>query len=293
MLFIEQDAKRFDVLQSTLAPYRQRVGASSNVRDFDAESGDCDSVLNGKLDEFERKGVRFARALAFLDQFGYGAVSMGLIKRILACPQCEVFTYLSYKEMNRWITDEHKAPAFTRAYGGEEWRDCIDLPERQRREKLLELYKTALRNRGGATYVVSFLMFDRNGAPLYWLIFCTHSLKGLEEMKKAMWAADETGQCQFSDHDNPEQLTFLKNAFDQEWLANELSNRLAGQTLTTRKVWEFVLVETPCYLFKGALSALESEERIEILSAPIARKQGKFNDEWLDQIVVRFSKELF
>jgi three-Cys-motif partner protein len=82
------------------------------------------------LDRYEKSNIKFGPALAFLDQFGYGAVSMDLIKRIMSYPQCEVFTYLNYKDMNRWISDPAKAAAFTRAFGGEEWRKCID-PSRE------------------------------------------------------------------------------------------------------------------------------------------------------------------
>jgi hypothetical protein len=46
--------------------------------------------------------------------------------------------------------------------------------------------------RAEAKFVSSFLMFDKNELPLYWLIFCTNNLRGLEEMKKAMWHVDKT-----------------------------------------------------------------------------------------------------
>ena len=92
---------------------------------------------------------------------------MDLIARILRFPQCEVFTYLDYKDMNRWITDPDKASAFDRAFGGSEWRQCIDFRERERRTQLLSLYKNALQDpdRGGAKYVTSFLMFDSKDQP--------------------------------------------------------------------------------------------------------------------------------
>lgn len=101
---------------------------------------------------------------------------MSLIARILRFGQCEVFTYLDYKDMNRWIKDPNKAPAFARAYGNEEWREAIPLCERDRRQFLLGKYKAALKDpkRGGATYVATFQMFDSNSQPLYWLFFCTN-----------------------------------------------------------------------------------------------------------------------
>jgi hypothetical protein len=243
------------------------------------------------LNEFESKRIKFGPALAFLDQFGYGEVSMALIKRVLAFPQCEVFTYLDYKDMNRWITDPNKAAAFSRAFGGNEWNECISLPEKQRREKLLQLYKDALKNKGRAKYVVSFLMFDRNDAPLYWLLFCTNSLRGIEEMKKGMWKVDESGEFRFSDHDDPSQLMLLEKRFDQKWLAEELKGKLSGQTMNGEKIREFVLIETPCYLFKAALKSLESSGIAKVVKEPTGRRPGTY--ESLDGITLRFENQLF
>jgi three-Cys-motif partner protein len=185
MLFIEERKDRFQHLQTVLAPHLARARQSKNIRAVEPRPGDCDSVLNALLDDYQRNGISFGPALAFLDQFGYGAVSMDLISRILKFRQCEVFSYLDYKDMNRWITDPTKAAAFTRAYGSDEWRGAITMPERARRKFLLDQYKAALKdpNRGNAAYVTSFSMFDRNSQPLYWLIFCTNNLRGLEEMK--------------------------------------------------------------------------------------------------------------
>lgn len=293
MLFIELDEKRFQKLQTVLAPKLELAKKSKNVHAVEPRQGDCDTVLRTMLDESEAKQIKFGPALAFLDQFGYGSVSMDLIRRILSFGQCEVFTYLNYKDMNRWITDDHKAEAFTRAYGGEEWREARELPEKQRRNLLLEKYKWALKNRAGAKYVVSFLMFDKNNIPLYWLLFCTNNLRGLEEMKRAMWAVDKTGEFRFSDRDDPSQLQLLEKSFSQEWLASELSMRLVRKTLTAYDVKEYVLTETPCYLFKSALATLENEDRIKIGNPPSGRIAGSFKDENLREITIRFEQSLF
>jgi three-Cys-motif partner protein len=140
MLFIEQRADRFERLERVIAPLLQTASSSQNIRAVEPRQGDCDSILNEMLASFEQRHIKFGPALAFLDQFGYGAVSMDLIKRILSFPQCEVFTYLDYKDMNRWITDPHKADAFTRAFGGEEWRECVALPEEPGRYEIRDFF---------------------------------------------------------------------------------------------------------------------------------------------------------
>jgi hypothetical protein len=80
----------------------------------------------------------------------------------------------------------------------------------------------------------------------------------------------------------------LNDAFDQEWLADELGRRLAGRQMSIASVKEFVLVETPCYLFKSALGTLEGRKvgALTVVSAPAGRKPKTFPS---DAIVVRFS----
>jgi three-Cys-motif partner protein len=297
MMFIEERQDRFEHLKKVLAPHLARANQSSNIRAVEPRPGDCDSVLNALLDDYGRKGISFGPALAFLDQFGYGAVSMDLISRILKFGQCEVFSYLDYKDMNRWITDPTKAAAFTRAYGGQDWQGAVILPEHERRRFLLDKYKAALKDskRGNAAYVTSFSMFDKDGRPLYWLVFCTNNLRGLEEMKKAMWAVDRTGEFRFSDEDDSRQLRLFDESYNDSWLAEELATRLAGRTMSAAEVKEFVLTETPCYLFKTALKSLEVEKqkRVSVFKAPPKRKPGTYPDEQLGEIELRFTTSLF
>jgi len=293
-LFIEEREDRFAQLESVLTRYREQIQQSGKIQLVSPRRGDCDTVLSEMLNQHEKAGTHFGPALAFLDQFGYSAVPMQLIARILAFPQCEVFSYLDYKGMNRWITDPYKAPSFDRAFGGSEWRGAINLPESERRIYLLNTYKEALRERAKAKYVCSFSMFDKFGGPLYWLIFGTNNLRGLEEMKKAMWQVDANGGFQFSDEDSPGQLRLLDEKFDETWLAEQLANNLAERTMTAAQIKEYVLVTTPCYLFKGALQSLElgRERVIRVMKAPAKRKPGTYPDKQLESISLRFGKAL-
>jgi hypothetical protein len=140
---------------------------------------------------------------------------------------------------------------------------------------------------------VSFLMFDKMGVPLYWLLFCTNSLRGLEEMKKAMWTVDRSGEFRFSDKESPDQLKLLDESFDQNWLAGELQAGLAGRTLSAMEIKEHVLVETPCYLFKAGLKSLETKGKATVAAAPAGRKPGTYPDDRLAEIRLSFPTDLF
>lgn len=295
MVFIEQDTERHQILSQTLGPLMERASKSKNVVADHPLQGDCEVVLSNLLNQSEKSGIAFGPALAFLDQFGYSSVPMDLIGRILRFGECEVFTYLNYSHMNRFLSDPTKASAFTRAFGGEEWRECLQLAEGKRLDRLLALYKAALRDpkRGQANYVRSFLMCDTTDRPLYWLIFCTNNLRGLEEMKKAMWTVARGGEFRFSDRDNPEQPMFLDMSIDDNWLAEHLDSALASREMKASDIKEYVLAETPCYKFKEALKKLEKADpaRLIVVQAPEGRRSGTYSDQSLDEIVVRFEMQ--
>ena len=286
-MFIERYKDRCEHLEQVLCKYSKEINRSANVFVDPPRQGECNQVLAEVLDECERRGVRFGPAFAFLDQFGYSAVSMELIKRILAYPQCEVFSYLDFRAMNRFISHPAKASSFSRTYGGDDWQEAIPLAESQQRKVLLDKYQEALHDRAKAKYVYSFEMLNKHNRLLNWLTFCTNSLRGLEEMKKAMWKVDGTGGCRFSDKDNPQQMRLLKDSYDDAWLAETLAANLADKTMTVQEIHQYVLTNTPCYKFKAALKKLELGKRsLKIVQAPQGRRRGEFAQ--VEQIVVRF-----
>jgi hypothetical protein len=132
-------------------------------------------------------------------------------------------------------------------------------------------------------------MHDQVGSLLYWLIFCSNSDRGLEEMKRAMWSVDTSGRFQFSDKHSG-QLSLLPG-FDEDWLALTLRSSLGGRQLNVSEIRHHVLTETPCYQYGKALGILERREDLEIVSAPKGRRRGIFV-KYVDdpQLVVRFVK---
>ncbi len=211
---------------------------------------------------------------------------MDLIRRVMRYPQCEVFSYLDFKDMDRFLTDEAKWPGITRAYGGKEWMPAIKMDSPERDTFLRETYEKFLTERGGAKYVCSFAMFDESARLLYRLFFCTGHIRGLEEMKKAMWKVDKTGRFIFSDKDSLGQLP-LWQVFTQEWLADRLAQDLRGETCAVATVKEHALTQTPCYLYVDALRILEKAGRLEVVDPPANRRAGAFRKH--PRMLVRFA----
>lgn len=285
-LFIELDRDRFDSLQRQIASLEPEFRNSEKVAGAEARRGDCTTVLSALAENPDQLGGKFGPAMVFLDQFGYSQVPIDLIGQIMRWEQCEVLSYLNWDHLNRYLSDPNKASGITDAFGTDVWQEAIVMPTDKRRAFLLRLYKTALQKRGGAKYVLDFAMYDANDSLLYWLFFSTNHIRGLEEMKKAMWKAGESGSFRFSDRQDPGQMLLL-SVLDDHWLARELSTRLGGQTMTIHQVRDFVLTSTPCYLFKGALRKLEAQKALVPLKTKLGRKPGTFPDDQFD-MKVRF-----
>jgi three-Cys-motif partner protein len=277
-VFIEKDPARHESLSRILTPYFAHAASSKQIRIDPPVLGDCQHELGGLLTAHEQRGTRFGPALVFLDQFGYSEVPMTLVKRILQFPECEVFSYLDWAWMNRFMSDQTKWAGISDAFGGDDWKAALNEPPNRRERLLKDAYVHALRKRGGSKYVCYFSMFDSSDRLLYWLFFCTNNLRGLEEMKDAMWRVDATGAFKFSDRDDPNQLTLLSQSFDQKWLANHLINHFQNQALAVGAIREYVLTETPCRLYTEALRMLEKVDALSVPNPPSGRQRGSFSD---------------
>lgn len=283
-LFIEQDKKRHAILQDVIRYHKKRTDESPRIKSIKVEKGDCETVINKVLDDFKRTNRNVGPAFFFLDQSGFSDVSMQLIRRIMSQPLCEVFSYLNWDHMNRFLVDETKWPSLDKTFGEQEWRKALTIESHKRPVFILNTYKAALKERGSSKYVWHFAMCDTNDKLLYWLFFSTNNLRGLEEMKKAMWKVDPIGGFRFSDKDNPSQLSLFCD-YQDEILAQDLTSNLHGKTLTVFQVKEFVLTETPAYLYKNALKHLEKQGKLKAIDPPPKRRKGTFA---IDQMQIEF-----
>jgi three-Cys-motif partner protein len=277
-LFIEKDAERYRILEQQIQKLEREIKSSQRIGSITPKLGDCKTIINAFLDEREEDKQRVGPALFFLDQFGYSDVPMSLIGRIMSHVFCEVFSYLNWDHMHRFLTDESKWPSISGTFGGDEWKPVLGLSLRERGAFMLQTYRTALRTKAKARYVWQFTMSDEADSILYWLFFCTNNLRGLEEMKEAMGTVDSTGGFRFCDKDDPSQL-HLFNEYTDESLATELGLSFRGKTVTVGEVMEFVLTETPACKFKGCLRDMEKTGRLRPIGAPPKRRKGTFADE--------------
>ncbi len=153
--------------------------------------------------------------------------------------------------LHPFMADPTKHEGISKSFGGSEWKDVIDLHGREKEDRFRDIYVKALTERGGAKFVYPFAMRGDNDAIIYWLFFSTNNLRGLEEMKRAMWEVDRSGSFEFSDKFASSMGKLF--AYNDARLANDLHTTFAGQQATIEDVELFVLTKTPAVNFKAAL----------------------------------------
>jgi three-Cys-motif partner protein len=291
LIFIEENKERYNALKDQLKPYIDQIASSKNVGDVTPIHGECCDVIEGMFKTSAARGQKFGPALVFLDQFGYSAVPMELIGRILAHGQCEVLTFFFWRDLKRFITDVSKHNGITTAFGGIEWQPAVRMTASEQQRFMQDAYIKCLKHRAKAKYVWSFAMADANSQLLCWLFFCTNVLKGLEEMKGAMFKVDETGGFYFSDEHGLNQLSLL-TTYGPERLEADMRKKLAGRTMSILAIMEWVLTETPARLFKTSLGNLERQEIAKPINPPPRRRPCTYPDEHMDMLI-KFEYSMF
>lgn len=127
-----------------------------------------------------------------------------------------------------------------------------------------------------ASMHILFAMRDNNHRVIYWLFFCTNNIRGLEEMKRAMWSVDRSGGFEFSDKFVSDRSSMFE--YSDADLASDLVSELAGKVLTVRAIGEHALVHTPACKYLEALRLMERERMIRIVTPPVGRRAGSFGD---------------
>ncbi len=230
------------------------------------------------LDALDAKGSSLAPTFAFLDPFGFTGMPMDIVARILKYGRSEALITFMEGFINRFSESEVHEEGLDEVFGTTDWRGVhyASNPE-ERRVFLLDLYTSELKKRVPGLYTRTFEMRDTSNNVLYTLVFATHSVKGMEVMKDAMWAADKTGSYRFSDRTDPAQQTLgLDESVWQGPASKVVYAKFAHQTVSIQYVWRFVVLDTPFPFRKGVLRRLEDEGKV--LDVRSRKKAGTFPD---------------
>ena len=112
---------------------------------------------------------------------------------------------------------------------------------------------------------------------MYYLIFVTKSIKGLEAMKEAMFRVTKSFEYKFSDRVNPHLHSLIEydNTIWYSEAANWLYNKFKGKTVSMKDLKKCIIVESPWLFRKGIFNVLEREGKIEVIGR---KKLGSYPD---------------
>lgn len=236
-------------------------------------------ALEHVLREIEKHDAQLAPTFAFLDPFGFAGFPMKLIGRMMEHKKCEVLITFMVSFINRF-TDDLRDPVLTELFATDKWKKVRDITDPdQRRRFLLELYKTQLIQVGGAKYVRSFEMVNKQNQPIYYLVYGTKHPLGLKVMKDAMWTVDNRGTYKFSDLTDVNQK-YLIDYQSPQWVpkaAKLVHNHFKGKTVEESDIAHYVITGTPYRYQKQILKHLEKEcEPPKILNVEGRRKRFSY-----------------
>lgn len=273
---IEKRTDRASHLRSLIRDKKQKLVGANQLNIVDPVEGECEEQIRLLIQECQTRGRQVGPAFFFLDQFGYSSFSMDLIQLILTNDVCETFSYLNWNLLHPFMSDQSKHAGITKAFGGEEWKDVLSLSGHEKENRFRAIYLDALRSRGGAKYAYPFAMRGPDHRVIYWLFFCTNNIRGLEEMKKAMWSVDRSGGFEFSDKIASERSSLFE--YNDDALANDLMTELNGNVMSVQQLQEYVLVNTPACKYFQAFGKMERAKQLCVLDSPAGRRSGSFKD---------------
>lgn len=286
-LFIERDKARAQKLSQVLKEHFPTLPTNIKYSVYDAEFA---PTFEQGLNELEKQGANLAPTFAFLDPFGFSGLPMKLIGRLLKCDKCEVLVTFMTGFVRRFH-DELRESALNELFATDEWKKIREISAPDESEKfLLQLYESQLKKLGGAKYIRSFGLIGQSNQTIYYLVFATKHLRGLELMKDAMWKVDRTGSFKFSDITGFNQSFLMDYENQPTWVpnaANAVYRKFKGQTVKDSEVYRFIIAETPFPKRKIILSYLEKNSPPKIINV---MRPGKSLRGFPDGCLITFSK---
>jgi three-Cys-motif partner protein len=277
-VFIEEDLKRFEVLQEAIEPFRERRRVG--IRAFNKRFVDGVLDLEREVElSFQGDHPNFI----FADPFCTG-IALHTFKRCMAGKRGELLINLDADGISRIYKADNprREEQLDEIFGGRCWATELgpqDLPLREQANRILHLYKRRLGEIKGVDYVFQFEMRGKQDTLNYFLVYATKNPVAMMRMKEAMSKVDQNGQYCFSDAD--EDQTFLISEDHDAHYANKLHVKFVSKgRVPFREVERFALCETLAKSATPLLRILETSELIEVeMKENATRRRGTFERE--------------
>jgi len=280
-IFVEKDNRRASKLSEVIRSQFPKLPDSVK---YVVRGKEFAPTLESILEDLQGKGSKLAPTFAFLDPFGFSELPMKVVGRLLKCDRCEVLVTFMVGFLNRFA--EYQYEQVNELLGTKEWRHILNISNPEEREKQwINLYETQLKNHG-ATYVRSFQMIGKNNQTVYYLVYATKSVKGMEAMKDAMWKVDRRGTYRFSDMTDPRQRLVMDFSDESLWVPSAgraVLARFHGQTVDLEAVRIYLITETRFPFRKNILRRMEEKGNV----LEVMRRRRRYT--YPDGCLIRFA----
>ena len=265
--FIEKDHARAEHLTKLVEDEKPKLPPNSKVF---VKCGSFDETMTQELDAIDQQKRKLAPALVMVDPFGVSGTPMSVLARILANERSEVYVSFMYEALNRFKDTPEFASHLDALFGCKDWRAVVAIEDSvERKDFYYGLYERQLRE-AGARHVVRFELYEGSRL-IYAIFFGTHSTKGTNRMKEAIWKVAPFGDFAFRGTRSPQLELDIKGA-DFRPLQRLLHEEYSGRGwVTTDEIEAFVASDRTDYytsqLRKGALIPMEQSHDVEVAKA--------------------------
>ena len=249
-LFIEEKADRCESLRTIV----KQLKLPGNVK-VDVINKTYEEAFTQVLDFLDKEKKSLAPTFAFIDPFGIKGLPLKMIARLMEHDKCEVFITVMVGFIYRFISTKEFEPHCDALFGTDEWRAGLNMEGAAKEQFLRELYQRRLmdtKDGVAAKYTRYFTMKDDKKKTIYDLFFATNHSKGIDAMKHAMWAVDQSGAYSFSDATDPGQEMLFTTEPNWDQLFDLLAAKFKGEKVRWAVVEEAIR-RTPFRIMKTPL----------------------------------------
>lgn len=218
--------------------------------------------------------IRTIPILAFIDPWGYKGLTLGLVDAFLKDWGCDCIFFFNYSRINAGLSNPKVHQHMCALFGDQraaQLRTELELMRPAEREAtIVEALASTLKSYSHGFVLPFCFKNDTGKRTAHHLILVTKHFKGYEVMKEIMAKSSSSHDqgvpsFMYSPAASPKQLLLFELNRPLDDLKSMLLQYFAGQTLTTRQIYERHSIDRPFLLknYKEALASLEKEGKIQ------------------------------
>ena len=193
--------------------------------------------------------------LFFVDPFGFN-FNIDILPPLMKSFGNEIIVNFMFDFINRFIAIPSLEVNYNQFFGCSEWKQALNLKEKEREDFLVGLYKNRLKVVTGAKYVFPYrLCYPNKDQTYYYLFHATNHIDGITHMKEA-FARINNGRVEYLGKNQNTLSFFDLTFFKSDNIYQSCLLPLRGTSITFTELWERI-VEDVAYTSKDLNEALK------------------------------------